>query len=97
EAAGRLAAIVASSDDAIVSKDLNGVVTSWNEGAERIFGYSSNEMIGNSIFTLIPRERQEEERAILERLRRGERLDHVETVRIRKDGGLIEVSLTRSP
>src|SRR4051812_20931982 len=92
-----LAAIVESSDDAIVSKDLNGIVTSWNDGAARTFGYSAGEMIGQPILRVIPYDRQNEEPAILDRLRRGERVDHFQTVRRRKDGALIDVSLTISP
>jgi PAS domain S-box-containing protein len=93
----RLAAIVESSDDAIVSKDLNGVIQSWNQGAERIFGYTEEEIVGRPIHILIPPERAEEEPAILERLRRGERVDHFETVRVRKDGERIDISVTISP
>ena len=93
----RLAAIVASSDDAIVSKDLNGVVQSWNEGAERLFGYAAAEMIGRPILPIIPPDRQQEEPEILARLRRGDRVDHFETVRRRKNGELIHVSVTISP
>jgi PAS domain S-box-containing protein len=92
-----LQAIVDSSDDAIVSKDLNGIVTSWNRGAERIFGYSAPEIIGKHISLLIPKERLEEEPLILEQLRRGERVDHFETQRVRKDGEIREISLTISP
>jgi PAS domain S-box-containing protein len=92
-----LAAIVASSDDAIVSKDLDGIVTSWNQGAERIFGYTAEEMTGKHISLLIPPDRQQEEPLILERLRQGERVDHFETRRVTKDGRLIDVSLTISP
>jgi PAS domain S-box-containing protein len=92
-----LAAIVESSDDAIVSKDLNGIITSWNQGAERLFGYAAEEMIGKPINLLIPAERSDEEPAILGQIRRGERIDHYETIRRRKDGGLIEISLTVSP
>lgn len=92
-----LAAIVQSSDDAIVSKDLNGVVTSWNRAAERIFGYSAEEMVGQPILTIIPPDRLDEEPRILERIRRGERVDHFETIRRRKDGTLINVSVTISP
>src|SRR5436190_6790384 len=77
----RLAAIVESSGDAIVSKDLNGIITSWNEGAERLFGYRSDEIIGKPVTILIPQDRQDEEPGILERIRRGERLEHYETVR----------------
>ena len=92
-----LASIVDSSDDAIVSKNLDGVVTSWNRGAERIFGYSAEEAIGQPITLVIPKDRQDEERTILTRIRRGERIEHFETVRQRKDGSLIVVSLTVSP
>src|SRR6478736_1985251 len=93
----RLAAIVTSADDAILSKTLNGVITSWNPGAERMFGYSAEEMIGQLVLRLIPPERQTEEDEILARLRAGERIEHYETVRQRKDGTLIDVSLTISP
>jgi PAS domain S-box-containing protein len=92
-----MAAIVESSDDAIVSKDLDGVIKSWNSGAERIFGYAAQEVIGNSITMLIPPGRENEEPEILERIRRGERIEHYETVRQRKHGSLINVSLTVSP
>ncbi len=92
-----LAAIVGSSDDAIVSKNLNGIITSWNQSAERIFGYSAAEAIGKHITLIIPPDRQEEEVEILARLRRGERTDHFDTVRRRKDGSLVDVSLTISP
>jgi PAS domain S-box-containing protein len=97
QAMGLLAAIVDSSDDAIVSKNLDGVITSWNKGAERIFGYAAKEAIGQHIFLIIPDDRREEEVGILARLRRGERVDHFTTVRVRKDGGKIDVSLTISP
>jgi len=93
----RLAAIVESSDDAIISKSIEGIVESWNKGAERMFGYKASEMIGQSILKIIPLNRQDEEPAILERLRRGERVEHFETVRVRKDGREIEVSVTISP
>jgi PAS domain S-box-containing protein len=93
----RLAAIVESSDDAIVAKDLNGIVTSWNKGAERLFGYTPEEMIGRPISLLIPADRENEEPEILGRLRKGERIEHYETVRQRKDGSLIDISLTVSP
>ena len=93
----RLAAIVESSHDAIISKDLHGVIKSWNRGAERIFGYTSEEVIGKSITILIPKNVHNEEPAIIERIRRGERVDHYETVRQRKDGSLVDVSLTVSP
>ena len=93
----RLAAIVESSDDAIIGKDLNSIITSWNQGAERIFGYSAEEMIGTSIVRLIPPERQGEEEEILSCLKRGERFEHFETVRITKEGRQLHVSLTVSP
>jgi PAS domain S-box-containing protein len=92
-----LASIVETSDDAIVSKNLDGVITSWNKGAERIFGYSAAEAIGQPITIVIPGDRYSEERDILTRIRRGERFDHFETVRQRKDGSLIAVSLSVSP
>jgi PAS domain S-box-containing protein len=97
EAKYRLAAIVESSDDAIISKTLDGVVTSWNRTAERMFGYTAEEAIGKSITLIIPEERLPEEREILSRVLRGERLDHFETRRRRKDGSLIDISLTVSP
>ena len=97
EASRRLAAIVESSDDAIVTKDLNGIITSWNQGAEQLFGYSADEIIGKPVNTLIPPDRYNEEPGILQRIRRGERIDHYETVRRRKDGSLVEISLTVSP
>jgi PAS domain S-box-containing protein len=93
----RLAAIVDSSDDAIIGKDLNGIISSWNQGAERIFGYSAEEMIGTSIMRLIPLERQGEEEEILSCLRRGERFEHFETVRTTKEGRQLHISLTVSP
>ena len=95
--AQRLVAIVGSSQDAIVSKDLNGVITTWNRGAELLFGYTADEMIGKPITTLIPPDRHNEEVSILERIRGGERVDHYETVRQRKDGNLVDISLTVSP
>jgi PAS domain S-box-containing protein len=97
EAALRLAAIIASSDDAIISKDLDGIITSWNGGAERIFGYLAEEIIGKPITILIPPDCQKEEEAIIERIRRGQSVEHYETVRRRKNGGLIDVSLSVSP
>ncbi len=96
-AARHLAAIVESSDDAIVSKNLDGIVSSWNQGAERLFGYSAEEMIGRPISILIPPDRPDEEPEILRRIRRGERLDHFETVRMHKDGSRLDVSVTISP
>jgi PAS domain S-box-containing protein len=92
-----LASIVESSDDVIVSKSLDGIITSWNKAAERIFGYSAQEAIGQPITLVIPEDRQSEEREILTRIRRGERIDHFETVRQRKNGSLIDISLTVSP
>lgn len=97
EAAYRLAAIVESSDDAIISKSLDSVITSWNVGAQRVFGYTAEEAVGRSITMLIPAGRENEEPEILARLRRGERVDHFETVRQAKDGRLIDLSLTISP
>ncbi len=96
-ASRQLAAIVESSDDAIVSKDLSGTISSWNAGAERLFGYSAEEAIGNPITTIIPSDRQHEEPYILDRIGRGEGIDHYETIRRRKDGTLVDVSLTVSP
>ncbi|HEX5213704.1 MAG TPA: PAS domain S-box protein, partial [Pseudolabrys sp.] len=92
-----LASIVESSDDAIVSKNLDGIIMSWNRGAERIFGYTATEAVGQSITILIPEDRQSEEVEILNRIRRGERIDHFETIRQRKHGSLVVVSLTVSP
>jgi PAS domain S-box-containing protein len=93
----QLASIVESSDDAIVSKDLNGLIVSWNPGAERLFGYSAGEMIGRSITTIIPDHLKSDEPGILERIRRGERIEHYETIRRCKDGRIVNVSLTVSP
>jgi len=93
----QLASIVESSDDAIISKNFDGTITSWNTGAERIFGYTGEEVIGKSIKVLMPPDRYNEEDGILARLRKGERIDHYETIRQRKDGGLIDISLTVSP
>jgi PAS domain S-box-containing protein len=95
--AQRLVAIVESSSDAIVSKDLNGVILTWNRGAERVFGYRAEEVIGQPVTILIPPDRLDEEPGILARIRRGELVDHYETVRRRKDGRLIDISLTISP
>jgi PAS domain S-box-containing protein len=91
------ASIVESSEDAIVSKDVTGIVTTWNKGAEKLFGYASDEIVGKPVTFLIPSDRHAEERAILERIGRGERIENYETVRRRKDGSLINVSLTISP
>src|SRR6202161_1881232 len=93
----RLAAIVESSDDAIISKDLNGVIATWNKGAERLFGYLEQEAIGKPVTMLIPEQHRDEETRILERIRSGERIDHFETVRRRKDGTLVSISLSVSP
>jgi PAS domain S-box-containing protein len=97
EASSLLAAIVDSSFDAIVGKDLHSIVTSWNAGAERMFGYSADEMIGHSITRLLPPERQDDEEHILAQIRRGETVQHFETVRVKKDAGKIDVSVTVSP
>jgi PAS domain S-box-containing protein len=97
EAASLLAAIVESSDDAILSKTLTGIITSWNKSAERLFGYAAEEAIGRSVTMLIPENRLEEEPGIIQRIRQGERVDHFETVRRRKDGSLVDISLTISP
>jgi PAS domain S-box-containing protein len=93
----RLAAIVESSDDAIVSKDLNGIINSWNKGAERILGYTAEEVIGKPVTILIPEDRHSEETEILAKIRRGQRIEHFETIRRKKDGTLFNVSLTVSP
>ena len=92
-----LAAIVSSAEDAIASKDINGIVQTWNKAAERMFGYTAEEMIGHSIRTIIPRDRWHEEDEVLARIRSGRAIDHFETVRQRKDGSLIEISLSVSP
>jgi PAS domain S-box-containing protein len=97
KAIGLLAAIVDSSDDAIVSKTLEGVITSWNAGAERLFGYTAKEAIGRHISMIIPSDRLDEETSILARLRQGDRIDHFDTVRLRKDGTALDVSLSISP
>jgi PAS domain S-box-containing protein len=97
ERAQQLASIVESSDDAIISKDLDGIIRTWNSGAERLFGYSAAEVIGKPVTILFPPGREDEEPGILARIRRGERTHHYETVRRRKDGGLLDISLTVSP
>jgi PAS domain S-box-containing protein len=97
EVRARLAAIVESSDDAIVGKTLDGVITSWNRGAERLFGYTASEAVGQHIFLIIPDDRKAEENDVLARLRRGQRIDHFETVRQTKDGRRVPISLTVSP
>jgi PAS domain S-box-containing protein len=96
-AQARLAAIVESSDDAIVSKTLDGIITSWNRGAEQLFGFSADEAVGQSIMIIIPDDRLGEEEEVLARLRRGEKVDHFETVRQTKDGQLVDVSISVSP
>src|SRR6188474_1979268 len=97
EASGFLAAIVESSDDAIIGKDLNGIILSWNKGAERLYGYTASEVIGRSISMLVPSEKTDELVMILERVRKGERVQHYETLRLSKDGKQFDVSLTVSP
>ena len=97
EARLRLAAIVESSDDAIVGKDLNGIITSWNAAATRVFGYAAEEIIGRSVLTLIPAELHHEEPSMLQQLQSGERIERYETRRRRKDGATLDVSLTISP
>jgi PAS domain S-box-containing protein len=97
KAIGLLASIVDSSDDAIVSKTLEGVITSWNQGAERLFGYTAKEAIGQPISMIIPLDRRDEETRILARLRQGELIEHFDTVRVRKDGTKVEISLSISP
>ena len=97
EASGHLAAIVESSEDAIVSKDLNGIITSWNVGAERLFGFSSEEAVNKPITIIIPPDRYHEQQQILGRIHSGERIEHFDTVRRRKDGSFVNVSLTVSP
>lgn len=97
EARGRLVALVGSSDDAIISKDLNGVIRTWNAGAERLFGYTAEEAIGRPVVMLIPPDHADEEPTILDRIRRGERVEHYETIRRRKDGSTVDISLCISP
>ncbi|MEJ0085050.1 MAG: PAS domain S-box protein [Pseudomonadota bacterium] len=97
ELRNRLAAIVASSDDAIISKSLEGIIVTWNEGATRIFGYQPEEVVGKPVTILIPPDRLDEEPAILAQLREGRRVDHYHTVRVRKDGSFVDISLTISP
>lgn len=95
--AQRLAAIVASSQDPIIGKDLDGIITAWNPAAERLFGYAAGEIVGQSIRTIIPADRQQEEDDVLARIRRGQRVENFETMRLTKDGRLVEVALTISP
>ncbi len=97
KAVGLLAAIVDSSDDAIVSKTLDGIITSWNASAERLFGYTASEAVGRHITLIIPVDRRHEEQVIIEKIKRGERIEHFDTVRIRKDKTLIDIALTISP
>src|SRR5262249_33886827 len=97
EARALLAGLVDSSEDAIISKNLNGIVTSWNAAAERLFEYSPAEAIGQPIMLIIPGERRDEEALILSRLRRGERIEHFETERVAKNGRVVAISLTVSP
>src|SRR5687768_2769761 len=92
-----LAAIVDSADDAIITKTLDGIITSWNPGAERIFGYTPEEVIGKPVIILFPADHIDEEPGILSRIRAGERVEHYETVRLRKDGSPVDISLTVSP
>jgi PAS domain S-box-containing protein len=94
---GQLASVVETSDDAIITKDLNGIITSWNKGAERVFGYEASEVIGKPVSLLIPPDRPDEEPAILDWLRKGQRIEHYETVRVRKDGAFIDICLSVSP
>lgn len=97
EVNARLAAIVQSSDDAIIGKTLDGVITNWNDAAEKLFGYTEKEIIGRSILTLIPKDKQFEEPQIISKLEKGEKIDHFETKRITKDGRILDISLTISP
>lgn len=97
QAKRHLAAIIESSADAIISKDLNGVITSWNDGAEQVFGYKAEEVIGKPVTILVPPDRYDEEPDILARIRRGELVDRYDTVRRTKDGRLLDVSLRISP
>src|SRR5439155_23947227 len=95
--AGYLASIVDSSDDAIIGKTLDGIITSWNKGAERIYGYTAEEVVGQPISILIPEDRPDELPGIMEKLGRGERIDHYQTERVRKDGTHVSVSVSISP
>jgi PAS domain S-box-containing protein len=97
KAIGLLAAIVDSSEDAIVSKTLDGIITSWNAGAERLFGYTASEAVGQHISLIIPLNRRDEETVIIERIKKGERIEHFDTVRMRKDKTLLDIALTISP
>ena len=97
QAAQQLASIVESSEDAIVSKNLDGIIATWNKAAERLFGYTADEVVGKSVTMLIPADHRDEEPGILKRIRAGERIEHYETIRQHKDGSLIDISLTVSP
>src|SRR5438128_1339379 len=97
DAASLLAAIVDSSDDAIISRDTNGIITSWNPAAERIFGYTASEAIGRHITLVIPPDRRDEADQIMARVRAGERVEHFETRRLHKDGSIVPATLTISP
>src|SRR6185312_14357648 len=97
KAIGLLAAIVDSSEDAIVSKSLEGVITTWNTSAERLFGYTAKEAVGQHISLIIPPNRRDEETTILAKIRRGERIEHFDTVRVSKNGAALDISLTISP
>ena len=97
KAIGLLAAIVDSSDDAIVSKTLEGIITSWNASAERLFGYTASEAVGQHISLIIPVDRRDEETVIIERIRKGDRIEHFDTIRMRKDKTPLDISLTISP
>src|SRR5262249_45759130 len=97
EARLHLAAIVESSDDAIISKNLDGIIVSWNKAAQQLYGYTPEEIIGKSLSILVPPDHPDELPAIMQQLKRGERIEHYETVRVRKDGSRVEVSLTISP
>src|SRR5687767_11661 len=94
ETAARLAAIVDSSDDAIISKTLDGIITSWNRGAESIFGYTAAEAVGQSIYLIIPPDRRSEEEEVLRRIRSGNKVDHFDTVRLSKNGRALNISLS---
>jgi PAS domain S-box-containing protein len=96
-AAHHYQAIIESSDDAILSKDLEGIILSWNRGAQRLFGFTAEEAVGKPVTTIIPLDRRDEERVILEKIHRGERIEHFETIRQGKDRSLIDISLTISP
>src|SRR4028118_2038246 len=96
-AASWLTAIIESAEDAIISKTLEGIITSWNKSAQRIFGYTAEEIVGKSVLTLIPPDMQHEEKLIIGKIKAGDRIEHYETIRVAKDGRLINISLTVSP